>query len=239
MYYDIAPFILKNKIKIIPLALIVLFINLFLAELIQGNLSELFTKNAKTILILNGLLFVMYFIVRQWTYFTQDWVIYEAGRVMAPLGIIFLMLVLVISIPLVWLVGFPYDILSFVFVWGILFFAISAESKNLDDYIDFTESDEGIVLYNATIKDDLLIFTSISNKKSFIITDIKTVDMRVRQRDIVFFVTLVEEKVYDFSLSYTKMNLEVLKELIQLCKKSLVTIEDLDRQVNQVYGYLE
>lgn len=231
MYYKIAPYILRNRKKIIPLALIGLFINLFLSKLIQRNLDELFTKGAIiTILLPNIVFFVLYFVVIGWCYVTRNWQIYELDTIVCPFAVIILIVLLAISIPVVWISN-KYDFSNFVLVWWIIFFAISAESKNLDDYFEPPRSERAIIFHNdVTIRDDTLVFTSPSKEKSFVIAEIEVLDIQISANNS-FSIKIHSDRLYTFYVVYTEKNIEVLKNLTQICKNTPVTDEELETMV--------
>lgn len=243
MYYDIAPYILRNRKKLFPITFLIVFINYFLYYLIQGNLDEIFNMvTLKGLLMVHCVFGPIYFGIKAVFLKVRNWELMALFRALVPLGIIFYALLLVYFFVAQWLTGDPTVFINYILLWWFFSSAIAADAKNLLTYFYIPET-AGIpridgIFHDITIGEGIVDFTATSKEITFIIADIEIEDITVQEHSKEFFITIKEtpkntDKYYYFSIYYTKKNFEVLKELIPICKKTPMTIEGLDMQVSQ------
>lgn len=88
--------------------------------------------------------------------------------------------------------------------------------------------------YSITIEDDKIVFTSTIKRKSFNMNEIEIFSLLagIAARN-VFSLKISTNKSYSFRLFYTTKNYTALKELISHSKKSNITIQQLDSQIDK------
>jgi len=91
--------------------------------------------------------------------------------------------------------------------------------------------------YDLVTEDNLLIVTSATSKKRFLIAKIDVTEVKIPKRgEVRFSVTIIADKIYDLnSICYTKENFKALQELLQICKKSPITMEELDEMIKHAW----
>lgn len=93
--------------------------------------------------------------------------------------------------------------------------------------------------YDIAINDNALIVTSAIKEKRFVIAEIEIIDIKVTSRGS-FSISILADKFYSFYfVCYTKENFKVLQELIEVCKKSPITTEDLKAMVKKSFASLK